>query len=1406
MKTEDRIGTPAAQRLSSEEKRALLTKLLREKLRTTKTAHPLSHNQRSMWFLHRLAPDSAAYNAAFPARIRSTVDVPALRRAFQQLVDRHASLRTVFTTVAGELVQEVYGRQEVCFEEIDASAWSEDTLQTRVIEAYRRPFDLAEGPVFRVALFRRSVDDHVLLITAHHIAIDGWSVWILLDELRALYAAERSGTPTILPPPTAQYTDYVRWQADMLAGARGEALRAYWQTQLAGASPVLDLPTDRPRPTFQTFNGASCDLELGPALTRQLRALAQAERTTLYTTTLAAFQVLLHRYSGQDDVIVGSPTAGRSRPEFADVVGDCINTTPMRADLSGDPTFREFLGRTRETVLRALEHQDYPLSLLVEQLALPHDPSRSPLFQVTFDLQRIHRVGELAQLFLPCSGGAAVDVGGLLLEPFPLPQQEGQMDLSLQMAEVGDSLIGSMRYNTDLFEAETIARLVEHFRTLLAGVVADPDQRLSALPLLPPAEREQVLVHWNATATPAPAAATLPALVEAQVARTPEAVAVVAVGEQLTYHVLNQRANQLAHHLQAQGVGPGQLVGLCLERSAALLVGALGILKAGAAYVPLDPTYPPDRLAFMLADAQVPLVVTQASLVGSSAAHGAPCVCLDADAAALAAAPATNPSSGACDDDLAYVIYTSGSTGQPKGVQVPHRAVVNFLTAMAHEPGLTAADTLLAVTTLSFDIAVLELYLPLVVGARVVIVSREVSADGRQLAAMLAATGATVLQATPVTWQLLVAAGWSGQPGLTALCGGEALPPELAAALLARGCRLWNMYGPTETTVWSTVQRVDAADGPIPIGHPIANTEVYVLDAHRQPLPIGIPGDLYIGGAGLAAGYRGRPDLTAERFVPHPFSSVPGARLYHTGDRARWRPDGTLEHLGRSDTQVKLRGFRIELGEIEVALGRHPAVGQAVVVLREDVPGNPRLVAYLQPEGAAPTPAALRTFLKATLPEYMVPSAFVTVEAFPRTPNGKLDRRALPPPDSGSGGDRESTLPARNEVEASLVRIWEEMLGTAPIGIRDDFFDLGGHSLLAVRVFARIREEFGKNLPLTALLEEPTIEHMAHVLTGATMDSRWSCVVPIQASGSKPPFFCVHGLGGYVNCFADLSRYLGSDQPFYGIQALGLDGVQEPPTTVEEMAGAYLAEVRAVQPHGPYYLGGFSLGGAYALEMAQQLRAQGEDVALLVMFDHAPHTLADRRSRWKPSSWQELRRDFPFWLEVLRSYDRAERIAAVRYACTFLKWAVVTKIAALRAPEQATNKVRELLEGPDVAGLPEHHRRLRRLLWEAVWAYRLRPYPGRITLLRSTRSFLLHSYDRYMGWTELALGGVEMDIVPGDHEGVIAEPHVPVLAQKLAKHLACAQAREVRNAQSAASSARADETARIAGYPLLSKS
>ena len=1033
---------------------------------------PLSFSQQRLWFLDQYEPAKSFYNVPLALRLAGRIDIAVLAQCFNEIVRRHEALRTIFAIVDGEPVQIISAPVSRLLAVLDLRAHPEsereDEARRLASEEARRSFDLARGPLFRASLITLGDDDHVLVLVMHHIVSDGWSMGVLSRELSVLYRVFSYSQRSPLAELPIQYADYAVWQREWFKGAELDRQLSYWKKQLDGAPGVLSLPTDHPRPAVQSYRGARHSIELSKELTEELKTLSQKEGVTLFMTLLAAFQTLLYRYTGQKDVVVGSPIANRNRTEIEGLIGFFANTLVLRTDLSGNPSFREALQRVRKTALEAYDHQDLPFEKLVEQLNPERNLSYSPLFQVMFVLQNT----PAGQRGFP----------GVTLSQMKLESSTTKFDLSVSMSEQSAGIKGSVEYSTDLFDEATIVRLGDHFLTLLEGIVANPEQYLSDLPILTKLEKRQLLVDWNATNRDHPNDKCLHQWFEEQVEKTPDAVAVVFEDKQLTYRELNQQANQLAHHLRRLGVGPETGVGICLERSLEMIVTILGVLKTGGAYIPLDPCFPKERLAFICEDTGMPVLLSEERLLQSLPQLGATVVCLDRDWEHISRESTHNPKSGVAAENLAYIIYTSGSTGTPKGVQVPHCAVGNVLTDVKASIGVSEQDAIPLVANICFDISVLEMFLPLIAGGRLVVASLQVVTDGKRLHDMLSANSITVMNATPATWRLLLQADWTGMDELTILSGGEALQTELALELLSRGRAVWNLYGPTETTIYSSgaVYRLESYSPTVAIGRPIANTQFYILDEHLQPLPVGVAGQLYIGGVGLTRGYLKRADLTAASFLPDPFSNVPGARLYRSSDLARYLPDGNIEFLGRVDHQIKLRGFRVELGEIESILNEHAGIQQSVVLAREDSPGDKRLVAYVvASDRAANTVHDLRAYLKEKLPEYMLPSAFVFLNAMPLTANGKLDRNALAAPDP-SGQDLEHSFVAPgNPLEETIAQIWADVLKLEKIGMHDNFFDLGGHSLKATQVVSRVREVLRTDLPVRVLFEAPTVAELA---------------------------------------------------------------------------------------------------------------------------------------------------------------------------------------------------------------------------------------------------------------------------------------------------------------------------------------
>jgi len=1317
---------------------------------------PLSFAQQRLWFLDRLEPNNPAYNIVVGFRMEGCLHHSALERSLQEIVQRHEVLRTTFSQDEyGNAIQIIHESNHVSISTTDLSDLSEEEqekqLQKVVMQEALRPFNLEIGPLLRVHLYRLEENVHVFVAVMHHIISDAWSLGIMVKELSQCYTAFCSRGASPLPPLSLQYADFAHWQRTTFEQTQLQQQLDYWKQELGGEIQPLELPCDFPRPAMTGYDGREISFEIEHKHYKGFKQLCESQGATLFMGLLGVFKTLLMRYSGQHDLLVGTPIANRNRKQTEDLIGFFVNTLVIRTDLSDNPSFATLLKRIKEKTLQAYAHQDVPFEKLVEELQPERNLSHNPLFQVMFVLQN----APIGELKLP----------GLSLTPLAMESTTVKFDLSLSIAETEQGLQGSWEYNTDLFDATTIARMVEHFQTMLAAIVANPQQRLTELPLLTATEQYKLLQDWNSTVVEPSQPLCIHQWFETQAEYTPDAIAVEGE-QQLTYRELNERANQLAHHLQSLGVKPEELVGLCVERSLEMVIGMLGVLKAGGAYVPLDPTYPPERLAFMLEDSQVTVLLTQQKLVSNLPKHQACVVCLDTDWLTISVESKENPVSQVQPENLAYMIYTSGSTGKPKGVMVQHNSLVNYTQARIIECGLSSRDRVLQFASISFDGAVAEIYSCLASGATLVLRTDQMLSSVATFVQMCQNHQLTVIELPTAYWH---------QVTFELAEGNVVLPKSLRVVVIAgdrllservdvwRKCvgeypQLVNEYGPTETTVSATsyhlsqLQSATLSGREVPIGKPLPSLQVYILDQDLQLVPIGVRGELYISGVGLARGYCDRPDLTAQSFIPNPFSQAPGDRLYKTGDLVRYLPDGNIEFLGRIDNQVKIRGFRIEPGEIEVVLAQHHQVREAIVVVLEDEPGEKRVVAYVVPNQNELDTNNLRAFLKEKLPAYMVPSAFVMLDALPMTPNGKVDRKALPTPSADNAYSSKHIGP-RTSLEFKLVELWEEVLQMSPIGVTDNFFDLGGHSLLAIRLIAAIEKRLGCSLTVATFFREGTIEKIALQLERTHELNDSNVLLPLQTKGNQPPLFLVHPAGGYGLSYSVLAHTLGQNQPLYALQSRGLDGKQQPLNTIEAMASTYIKAIREILPVGPYFIGGYSLGGLIAFEMVSQLETAGEQVANLLIIDTHP-PLAHSEIETQPDDEVAL---LVFIVEQIGLYfNTAIKISydqlVVMNEAQRLEYVLqILQHHQLIAPNSGKNLITGLVN-------------VYKANLQASHLYHPQQIKASISLFKTPTLAEHFPKDSTLGWGKLTSGKMQVHTVPGNHESLLQEPHVQKLS------------------------------------------
>jgi amino acid adenylation domain-containing protein len=1296
---------------------------------------PLTSTQKGLLFHEALDSRGGSAVHQLVCRLREKLDTRALEEAFHRLERRHEILRTSFVRDSdGELVQHVHPPLLPPIERRSVDDSAAGGIESFLDEERLRRFDPSSPPLHRLALGELSSGGQLLAWSFHHVLVDAGSISLLLDELLALYdecTAKRDAALADAVP----FRQFTSW----LARQDHSASEPYWRERLEGFTAPTPLPS-LPLASHAAEEPGELPFAPGDGSREALRRLAPELGVEPATLLAAAWGLILARYSGESDVVFGVARSrrGGSRGAGAPSAGFFTGTIPSRLTLRAGETVASWLARYDREEQLARAHEHAPLVKIQKWSAVS---TPTPLFE---SLLIVEEETPGARL----DGRAEVELREAVTYPLALTATLDPMTLKLS-------------WDRRRFDTAAMQRLAGHLLSVLDALPQSLELGVERIPLLTRSERLRIVEEWNDTRREYPRERLVHELFEERAALHPERTALRFRGETLSYASIESRSRALARQLEMLGVGPGSLVAILLDRSPAMVSALLAVLRAGGAYVPLDPSYPPERIAFMLEDSGSSVIVTQRGLEETlpppAGGAASPHVVVLGEGHQDDGPGEARPAARARPDDPAYVIYTSGSTGKPKGVRIPHRALVNFLHSMRSEPGLAESDIVLALTTLSFDIAGLEIWLPLVTGSRIELVDRDTAGDPRLLASSIEKSGATVVQATPATWRMLLEAGWTGESRLKLLCGGEAMPRDLANRLLDRCGELWNMYGPTETTIWSTVHRVTREEGnAVPIGRPIANTRIYILDAALEPVPAGVAGELFIGGDGVALGYHERDELTAERFVPDRFSNEPGARMYRTGDAARWLPDGSAEYLARLDTQVKLRGYRIELGEIEAALRSDERIADAVVSLRDDAPGGSALVAYLvAKEGSAAEAAEIRSLLASTLPSYMIPAYFVPLATFPLTPNGKIDRKALPSPAPPEGGGDRIVVAPRDDLEARLAAIWREILGVSSLSVDDDFFELGGESLLAVQLFVRIEAELGRELPLATLFDAPTIEALARRIREEGAGTLWSPLVAIQPEGSRTPFFCVHGVGGNVLNYRSLASRLGNDQPFYGLQARGLDGRETPLETIGEMAATYIAEIRKVQRRGPYLIGGASFGGVVAFEMAQQLLAAGETTRLVALFDTDPVNYGSSQgSEGENAAEQSFSDRMRVHLSVLlrgpgRLAYLGKKIRRLWRRTLYRSW-------------QLTAALYRKVSRP----LPAALQNVQQANYRALRDYVPRQYPGGVVLFRATGEPEEFTREKERGWRSLA-AAVEVIDVPGDHITMVDEPHAATLAAEL---------------------------------------
>ena len=1341
--------------------RYILSKDFKQKIKasriTRQTTHlpvPASSTQRRIWFLHQFEGSSVAYNIPLAYQIHGDIDQDILEKTFDEVVARHVALRSCIRVLNNEPYIHIEPKVKIHIELIDLRNFSPEEKKAEVALLSKNHalhvFNLAMVPLFKFSLLRLEPHESLLLLNFHHLILDNWSAGIFIKECTEIYSELLQKQPLHLPQPKLQYTDYVLWQNEFMKSDSIKKQVEYWNEELKGAPESIQLPLDHSRKLMQTFNGAEVRQLIDIETTQQLKDYSLNAGVSIYATLLSAFAAVLYRYTNQEDLMIGCPVANRNHEDSENIMGVFINNLPLRVSVSQKTSFREFNALINQKLLDAYENQDLPFEKMIEGLNLKRNINTTPLFQVMFNLLNAHN----QNLSFPGCQVHYVDPGRFV----------SKLDLSLIMMETDGVLHAVFEYNSDLFKYKTIKSLSSHYITFLKSVLDNPDAYLDTVNIMTVQEYKKIVTGFNNTKKEYPSLCFHEIFTQAAT-RFADNIAVKDEKTSLTYRELDKRSSVLATHLVKRGLKPGKLAGVMLQRGVNLALACIAVMKAGGTYVPLDPVYPRERIGQITDDAGISLFITQNSLIKLLPAVDAEFINLDDDSNFLTvtvALPKVSP------DDPVYVIFTSGSTGRPKGVQVTHRGLVNFLWSMKEQPGINQNDRLLAITTVSFDIAGLEFYLPLTAGATVVIASAEEAMDADQLIEKLKKENITILQATPITWRMLMMTNWNGYRHLKALCGGEALQQDLSNQLVARCREVWNMYGPTETTIWSTISLVkhhDIPEGYEPIGKPIGNTLVYVLDRNLNPVPAGVPGELFIGGDGVASGYYNRPELTSESFLMNPFDGKT-TRIYRTGDLVKINSEGILEYISRLDNQVKIRGFRIELGEIESVITRFNGIIQTVVTVREDIPNSKRIIAYIvKKENTTINRSDLRLFLAGLLPEYMIPSAFVVLETLPLTPNGKIDRKRLPAPDTIIDTALAEYAEPTGETEILLAKIWNELLKREKISANDDFFALGGHSLLAVSMMGRIENETRKRIPLATLFSNSKLSSLAKIIEAQENENDWRSLVHIKPFGNLIPLFLIHGAGLNVMLYNTLINSLSIDQPVYGLQAKGLNGIDKPLETIEEIAAHYISEIKTEYPVGPYALAGFSLGGIIAFEMVRQMMATGDEVALLGMLDTIAHT-SDKHL----SPGQKKKRNIKFFFNQLIFNTLALIHEPGELKSKMFLWKIKSlerKFKSLIFRIRAHNAY----VAGDKDKLPSFLHNVHEINNRAGEDYVLKPSDVAIELFKAAHQTFYIEDKKTYGWDKFARKGVNIHTVPGEHSTLFWPPNDVPFAHILQKRL-----------------------------------